>query len=152
MIKRPFFGFTRPKLTYADIALFAQTEVRDIPLPKKVTLLLHDNRIHPGDLGLRQDTEVKTGAAVPFSGGKKGNLTTTATGTVDAVFEDSTYTDHRSICVTIDVDEPDRWDTGFTDAAESPSAQVAREFLPASPAWRMFTRYSTLRTLSIPLL
>lgn len=133
MIKRPFFGFTRPKLTYADIALFGQAEVRDIPLPKKVTLFVYDDHVQLKDLGLRQGREVNTGETIPFTGGRKGHLMTTAAGTVGAVFEDSTYTDYRSICVSLDVDERDKWDPGFTDAAESPSAQVVREFLPCLP-------------------
>ncbi len=133
MIKRPFFGFTGPKLTYADIALFGQAEVRDIPLPKKVTLFVYDDHVQLEDLGLRQGREVHTGETIPFSGGRKGHLMTTAAGTVDAVFENSTYTDYRSICVSLDVDERDQWDTGFMGAAESPSAQVVREFLPCLP-------------------
>lgn len=139
MIKKPFFGFTRPKLRYAEVEDPGQFEVQDIPLPEKITLTLSSDRIHYGDLNLRQGAEVKTGERVPLLQGRKGYLASPVTGTVERVSENTTFTDYRSIFITIDVADKDRWDTEFSKAVESPSPQVVREFLALLPGMSNFT-------------
>lgn len=133
MMERPFFGFGRPKLKYAEIEGLTQPDIRQVPVPAQITVFL-DHAAEVKDLGLRQGTEVKTGEKLALYKDKKGYLIAPATGTIQNISENRTYTDRRFLAITIDTKGKDRWDTQFIDEAESPpgpeNALAYLAFLP----------------------
>jgi Na+-translocating ferredoxin:NAD+ oxidoreductase subunit C len=133
MIKKPFFGFLKPRLQHTGIESLKQKEIKQIPIPDKVTLFLEGIDARLEDLGLRQGAEVNTGERLPLFGGKKEYLIASVTGTVEAISESRTFTDQRPISVAIRAADKDRWDTRFTDASESPGPEVALDFLGFLP-------------------
>ena len=69
MIRRPFFGLTKPKLKYPVIEKPEQSAVKELPLPKRATLMIHQADVRSDDI------LIKVGDTVEMYGylGRDGN-------------------------------------------------------------------------------
>ncbi len=129
MIKRPFFSLGRPKLGY--LVDHEQDAVREIPLPKKVTLFLKLSDVGKGDL--KVGDEVKTGQKLKPAEDSEDYLISTVTGTIADISEYTGYLGQSYTSISIDVAGEDQWDDGFQEAAKAPNPESARNFLRCLP-------------------
>ncbi|MFP4085374.1 MAG: 4Fe-4S dicluster domain-containing protein [Desulfobacteraceae bacterium] len=151
MTKKPFFGFGRPKLKHVRLDHLTQPEIKPIPLPARLTVFLN-HAAEAKDLGIRSGTTVKTGEKLPYKG-IGGYFVSPATGTIQGISENRTYTDRRFLAITIQVEGKDKWDPQFTEAAQSPGPETALDYLAFLPGISDFTslisRDTPLHTLII---
>ena len=143
MIKRPFLGIGKPKLHYKT----APDEVREIKVPKQVTLLLRDE--NPGEGGaLEVGAKVKTGQRLSKFPEDSSYVISSVTGTISKVFpyvgsfgEDYPYAgifEPSYTAITIDAEEKDEWDDEYKGEATLDAALRFFEYLPGNPSFQPF--------------
>jgi len=133
MIKRPFFGFGRPKLKYPVVEDHKKDIIKEIPVPRQVTLFLKHPHSRTGDLILKIGDRVRTGQKLRIMEESEDYLISTVTGTVDAISAYIGYLGREYTSISIDVDEEDEWDEEFSEAGKTPNPENARRFLEYLP-------------------
>ncbi|MFH1490732.1 MAG: 4Fe-4S dicluster domain-containing protein [Pseudomonadota bacterium] len=147
MIKRPFFGFTKPKLDCPVPSGLAQEQMREAPLPGKVTLSLPFPSTRPGALAIKKGERVKTGEKVMIS--EEGEfIISTVAGTISDIKESTGYLGRVSRDLTIEVDEADERDETFKAFDKKDPLETARHFLNSLPGAADF---SALLNPGLPL-
>ena len=153
MIKRPFLGLTRPKLTTPVPFGQKEDQVRTAPLPGKVTLVLPSPAAGCEALSIKQGDRVKTGQKVLLMEENEAFMVSTVTGTIADISEHTGYLGRLSISVTRDVDEKDDLDGAFKEFDKTNALETARQFLgslPGAPDFNaLFNRESPLETVVI---
>ena len=133
MIKRPFFGFGKPKLDYAGVEGLEQGEVKDIPLSGRAVLFFEAPHPTIHDVSIQVDDEVKTGQNLQLSPFSKTTFTSTVTGSITDISKKTGYLGKTFFSVGIDVSEADQWDDGFSEAVQSPDLEKADRYLNGLP-------------------
>lgn len=143
MIKRPFLGIGKPKLSYALVP----DEVQELKVPKSVTLLLKDDDPGPGG-GIEAGAAVKTGQRLSKSPESPNYVVSSVTGTISAVFPYAgTFGQiypyagkfgHPCTAITIDADEKDTWDDEYKGEATLDTALRFFGCLPGKPSFQAF--------------
>jgi len=136
MIRRPFFGLTKPKLKYPVIEKPEQGAVKELPLPKKATLMIHQADVSSDDLMIKVGDTVRTGQRLRLTEENHGYVISTVTGTVSGISEYRGYLGKTCPTVMIDAVEDDQWDDEFKKKGVEPVSENALEFqgcLPGAP-------------------
>jgi electron transport complex protein RnfC len=131
MIKRPFFGFGKPK--YAVVEGRDLEILKETPLPPKVTLFLKYPGVEVENLGLKTGDKVRTGQKLTLADKNDGYFISTATGTISDISEYTGYLGQKWLTISIDGDGKDQWDDAFNDAGKAPTPENALEFLSSLP-------------------
>lgn len=140
MLKKSFFGLTRPRLEY-ELLADMPTELEEIAMPKKVTLLL-ECPLDQNDSGiLKEGDPVKTGQKLSTSKNNNAYAISTTTGSISSM---SSYTgDFGKSYTTISIDatENDEIDDEFSKCHAEPTLDIAQDFLmqaPGAPPLNLF--------------
>ncbi|MBW1779948.1 MAG: 4Fe-4S dicluster domain-containing protein [Deltaproteobacteria bacterium] len=131
MIKKPFFGLGKPKLTYLRIDEIGR-DIKEIPLSGKVTFLLKSPE-QGEDLIISSGDEVRTGQRLKLYAAGGACLTSTATGVITDISTQKGYSGQAFISVTIDAEETDRWDVEFEKTGKRADSENALRFLSGLP-------------------
>jgi len=131
MIKKPFFGLGKPKLTYLRIDEIGH-DIKEIPLSGKVTFLLKSPE-QGEDLIISSGDEVRTGQRLKLYAAGGACLTSTATGVITDISTQKGYSGQAFISVTIDAEEKDRWDVEFEKTGKRADSENALRFLSGLP-------------------
>ncbi len=130
MTKRPFFSLGKPKLKYPAIE-DQGGEIKDVPLPGKVTLLVKDCDI--GAITLKVGAQVTTGEKLKLTNEPDGYVISTVTGTVTGMSEYFGYLNQSYASIAIDVSGEDELNADTQAALKEPSFEVARDYLVSIP-------------------
>ena len=84
MVKRSFIGLKKPRLKYDPVDA-RQPELKNIPTPNKVTLLLDKPYNRRDSILFRTGDTVKTGQKLSYSDAGDAYVTSTVTGTISAI-------------------------------------------------------------------
>jgi electron transport complex protein RnfC len=145
MIKRSFFGVVKPVLTYNVVP----DVVQDLPVPKKVVLLLKDSP-NGGINGLKVGDGIKTGQVLSKSSDSDNRVVSSVTGTISAMAPHLGVFGQTYTAITIDASGKDDWDDEFKN---EPNLDTARRFfasLPGAPCFKAFAdQGKPIRTLVI---
>ncbi len=133
MIKKPFFGFSKPKLDYAGIEGLGQGGVKDIPLPKRAVLFVEAPHPTGIDLSFQVGDEIKTGQNLKVSPFSKTTFTSTVTGAITDISKKTGYLGKTFLSVSIDVSETDQWDDAFSPAVQTSEPGKAGPYLNGLP-------------------
>ena len=133
MIKRSFFGLAKPKLKSPVVAGGRQLDIKAIPLPKKVTLLLKADEISDGELLVKIGDKVRTGQKLRIGDEDRAYCIAPVTGTVSSIAQHTGYLGRSFRSITIEAAEEDQWDQEFETAGSTPSQDNALRFLGSLP-------------------
>lgn len=133
MIKKPFFGFGKPKLDYAGIEGLGQGEVKTIPLPERAVLFVEAPHPTVIDLSFQVGDEIKTGQNLEVSPFSKTTFTSTVTGAITDISKKTGYLGKTFLSVGIDVSETDQWDDAFSPAVQTSEPGKAGPYLNGLP-------------------
>lgn len=133
MIKRSFFGLAKPKLKYPVVAGGRQLDIKEIPLPKKVTLYVRPEGIIGSELLIKTGTKVRTGQKLRLGEDGRAYCISPVTGTVSAISQHVGYLGQTFRTISIEVAEEDQWDQEFNLAASSPGQETALRFMKSIP-------------------
>ncbi len=117
MIKRPFFSFGKSGLRYSPANEIDQ-DVKEIPLPAKITLFLKTADVDQGISPIAKGKKVRTGEKLSLSPGKRGFLNATATGKVVDVSPFTGYSGQSFLSLVIETEKQDVWDDAFKKVLE----------------------------------
>ena len=144
MIKRSFISLAKPRLEYEalDVTL---PEPKEIPTPKKVTLLL-DEPYEPfgqkNTILLKKDDSVKTGQKLSLYDGSDAYVISTVTGTISSI---SPFCGELWPFIYrhyIDVAEDEEMDEQFKGLCTEPTMDTAKTylaFIPGNPPSSLFS-------------
>ena len=144
MIRRPFFHVSTPGLKYPKTDVGTVNAIREIPRPRKVSLLLSPD-LKREELLIKVGDGVKTGQRLKLSDGAKDYLISTVTGTLSEISEYKGYMGRIYPSVTIEVPGEDEWDDGFGTADETPDSEKAVAFFDYLPGKPDFTTLSSVQ-------
>jgi len=131
-MKKPFFGLTKPKLTYTGIDDIGQ-DIQTIPPSDRLFLSLNCTKQDMQDLKLSIGSEVKTGQKLrPFSG-MEACLTAPATGVITGISFETGYFDQSFVSFSIQAGERDNWDAEFEQAGIKPESENVLSFFSGLP-------------------
>lgn len=139
MIKRSFFGFIPPRLTY-DAISDAQPEPVTVYPKAKVTLFIDAPLEKAGDLRLHVGDGVKRGQKLQLSADARAYAISPVAGTVAAIAPFIGIMERHMTAVTIDVAGEDS-DTEFKGQAKTPTLENAGAYLaklPGNPDFSAF--------------
>ncbi len=133
MIKKPFFGFGKPKLDYAGLEGLEPGEVKDIPFSKRAVLFVEAP--HPGvaDVSLKLGDGIKTGQNMKVSPFSKASFTSTVTGSISDIAKKKDYLGKALLSVGIDVSEADDWDEAFSQVDQTTEPEKTVRYLSGLP-------------------
>lgn len=133
MIKRSFFGLAKPRLKYPVVESYAQDVVKDIPLPRKVTLFLKGLNTIGNDLILKKGDKVKTGQKLQLMEQGPDYIISSVTGNIASISEYTGYLSEALTAISIDADQEDEWAQELSEAEETPLLEKALDFLSSLP-------------------
>jgi Na+-translocating ferredoxin:NAD+ oxidoreductase subunit C len=133
MIKKPFFGFGKPKLDYAGIEGLEKGEVTDIPLSGRAVFFVEAPHPTVTDVSFQVGDEIKTGQNLKVSPFSKTTFTSTVTGTITDISKTSGYLGKKYLSVGVDVSETEQWDDAFSKAVQVPGLEKADRYLNGLP-------------------
>ena len=133
MINRSFFGLAKPRLKYPVVESYAQDGVKEIPLPRKVTLFLKGLNITGNDLILKRGDKVKTGQKLQLMEQGPDYLISPVTGNIASISEYTGYFREALTAISIDADEEDEWAPELIEAEEAPILKKSLDFLGSLP-------------------
>jgi len=132
MIKKPFFGLSRPSLKYPVFANGQKGPLKEIPLPQKATLFLPPHiKIH--ELGSMVGEKVRTGQRLKLTRDGEDYLISTITGIITGFSEYTGYLAKTCPAVSIETESEDQWDEEFSGKDEKINPQVALDYLNCLP-------------------
>jgi len=133
MIKKPFFGFGKPKLDYADLGGLEQGEVKDIPFSARAVLFVEAPHPTVADVSFKVGDGVKTGQNLKVSPFSKATFTSTVTGSITDIAKKKDYLGKALLSVSIDVSEADEWDDAFSDGVQAAEPEKTGRYLKGLP-------------------
>jgi len=123
MIKKPFFGFGKPKLKYSGVRNIEGEDLKEIPPSTRITLMHKSPDSELGDFALSIGDEVKTGQKLNLRKTGEEYLTSTATGTITDISLTTGYAGQSFISVSIEAKSKDLWDGEFEKAGKNGSPE-----------------------------
>jgi len=133
MIKRPFFAITKPKLRCSRIWTLPKETLVEIPLPRKVTLLVKGPFPRVGELMIRVGDRVRTGQKIRLAADRGDYFIASVTGTVSDVSPHTGYMGAGFTSISINADDQDQWDEAFGPLAQEPGLQTVMDYLASLP-------------------
>ena len=133
MIKRPFFSITKPKLRCSSIRALPKETLAEIPLPKKVTLLVKGPFPKADELTIRLGDKVRTGEKIRLARDRGDYVLSSVTGTVSNISPHTGYMGESFTAISINAQEQDQWDEAFAPLAQEPKLQTVSDFLASLP-------------------
>jgi len=131
MIKRSFFSLAKPRLTY-PVSKPDRSEVVEIPLPVKASVLVDAPSAGANGLPIRQGDPVKTGQRIGFPG--DGNsVIAPVTGVVSQISTVTGYLGRKLTSITFDVAKDDVWDDAYRASGDMAPAERISGFLRSLP-------------------
>ncbi len=131
-MKKPFFGLTKPKLTYSGIEDIGH-DIQEIPPSGRLFLSLNCKQQDMQDLTVSTGHEVRTGQRVrPFSG-REAYLTSPATGIITDISFETGHFDRSFVSLSIQAGQKDNWDAEFEQADMKPDSENVLSFLSGLP-------------------
>ena len=133
MIKKPFFGFGKPKLDYAGIEGLDQGQVKEIPLSGRIVLFVEAPHPAVNDVSFQVGDEIKTGQNLKFSPFSGATFTSTATGSITDIAKKTGYLGKALLSVEIDASETDQWDDAFSEVIQAQEPDKMAPYLKGLP-------------------
>ena len=133
MIKKPFFGFGKPKLKYSEIKNIEGKDVKEIPPSTMITLMHKAPGGELDDLALSIGDEVKTGQKLNLRKTGEEYLTSTATGIITDISLTTGYAGQSFISVSIEAKPKDLWDDEFEKTEKDTAPENTLPFLSCLP-------------------
>jgi electron transport complex protein RnfC len=133
MVKKPFFGFGKPKLKYSVLGSKDKESLIEIPLPSRAMLFFKGSFKAVDDLAIRPGDRVKTGQKLRFSLSGQDYFISPVTGTVKAISPVHGDLREASTSVTIEALAKDQWDDEFTRSGRTASLQNVMRFFHSLP-------------------
>jgi Na+-translocating ferredoxin:NAD+ oxidoreductase subunit C len=133
MIKRSFFGFTKPRFTYDELT-DTLVAPRQVPLPAAVTLYIDKPFAQKDSLTLKSGTPVKTGQRLSLGGEKGPAVISPVSGSIQGLTAYTGDYGRRFTAVTIQVAEDEPAEEGFDPEAPVTLAYLMRYFASAPGA------------------
>jgi len=151
-MKKPFFGLTKPKLTYTGIDDIGH-DIQEIPPSDRLFLSLNCTKEDMQDLTVSIGNEVKTGQKLrPFSG-MEACLTAPATGVITDISFETGYFDQSFVSFSIQAGERDNWDAEFEQTGMKPESENVLSFFSGLPGIsdlrHLIRKKSPLRTILV---
>jgi electron transport complex protein RnfC len=142
-MKRSFFGFIKPKLTYAAIE-DAQAEPAQVPPPGKIRLFLEAPVEQTGDLRISVGERVQKGQRVQVSSDARAYGLASRSGHIAEISSVIGMMQKRLTAVTVDCDPAAEQgiDEAFKQEAAAPSLENAARFLEGLPGRPDFSPFS----------
>lgn len=109
MIKKPFFGLSKPRLWYPSIQDHVMDSVKEIPVPGMVTFLVDQSLPNGNDLSLNVKDSVCTGQMIELTESGEGAFVSTVTGTVSEISDFTGYLSRKYTSIKIETAETDQW-------------------------------------------
>ncbi|MBS3757960.1 MAG: 4Fe-4S dicluster domain-containing protein [Desulfobacterales bacterium] len=133
-MKRSFFGFIKPKLTYEPIT-DSQPEPVYIQAPQKIRFLLDTPEASDGVPALSVGDQVKMGQRIraDADGGDYALASKAGKVTEIAPFIGMMQAKQTAVTVAVDAEASQTADDEFKEKSQNPSLDVARQFLQALP-------------------
>ena len=133
MIKRPFFTIAKPKLRCSRIWALPKETLVEIPLPKKVTLLVKGPFPRVGELMIRVGDRVRTGQKIRLAADRADYFISSVTGAVSNLSPHTGYLGTTFTSIHINADDQDHWDEAFGPLAGEPGLQPVVDYLASLP-------------------
>jgi electron transport complex protein RnfC len=134
MIRRSFFGLASRRLRYPVAAKLDQVDVKDIPLPPRVTLFLDISDDAGEGLIIGAGQKVRTGQRLRLGEEGEGYLISPVTGTVSGIAQYTGYLGRNYHAISIDTADEDQWDEEFSlISGRIPTRDNAARFLGILP-------------------
>ena len=133
MIKKPFFGLGKPKLTYSGVRDIEGEDLKEILPSPRITLMHKSPNGDLGDLSLSIGDEVNTGQKLNLSENGGEFLTSTATGTITDISHTTGYAGQSFVSVAIEAKSKDLWDDELEKAGKNESPENVLPFLSYIP-------------------
>jgi electron transport complex protein RnfC len=118
MIKRPFFGLSKPKLGYPSIQGHVTDSVKEIPVPGTATFFIDQSLPYGNGISLNVKERVCTGQKVELSESSKDAFISTVTGTVSEISDFTGYLGKKYTSIKVETDEKDQWIEENQDSIE----------------------------------
>lgn len=132
MIKKPFFGLTKPKLSYSGIDDISH-DIQDIPPSDRLFLSLTCDKQEMQNLTISTGNEVRTGQRLRPFPTLKAYLTSTATGVITDISLKTESFGRPLLSVCIEAGQRDLWDAEFEKSGIKPDSEDALSFLSGLP-------------------
>jgi len=146
MIKRSFLGLVKPALRYN----LAPGSVQELPVPKKVILLLKASENGGPPSTLKVGDAVKTGQRLSASPDSAEYVISSVTGTISAMSPHVGTLAQKYTAITIDASGQDDWDDEFNKTPTLDTALRFFEYTPGNPSFKAFADpEKTIRTVVI---
>jgi len=139
MIKKPFFGLGKPKLSYSGIEDSGH-DIQEIPPSDRLFLSLTCDRRDMQDLAISTGNEVRTGQRLRPFPTLEAYLTATATGGITGIALETGYFGKPFLSISIDAGQKDLWDIEFEESGIKPDSENALSFLSGLPGISGLTR------------
>jgi electron transport complex protein RnfC len=131
-MKKPFFGLTKPKLSYSGIDDIGH-DIQEIPPSDRLFLSLKCKKQGMQDLAVSTGNEVRTGQRLmPFSG-MEAYLTSPATGVITDVSFGTGYLDQSFVSFSVQAGQRDNWDAEFEQTGMKPDSENVLSFFSGLP-------------------
>ena len=132
MIKKPFFGLGKPKLSYSRIDDVAH-DIQDIPPSDKLFLSLTCDKQDMQNLAISTGNEVRTGQRLRPFPTLETYLTSGATGVITDISLKTESFGPPLLSVCIEAGQRDLWDAEFEKRGIKPDSEDAPSFLSGLP-------------------
>ncbi|OEU76747.1 MAG: hypothetical protein BA872_04935 [Desulfobacterales bacterium C00003060] len=146
MIKRSFLGLVKPALQYNLVP----DSVQEIPVPRKVVLLLKASANGGPHGTLKVGDSVKTGQRLCASPDSTEYVISSVTGTISAIAPYVGTLAEKYTAITIDAGGQDEWDDEFDKTPSLDTALKFFQFAPGNPCFKPFADpEKTIKTIVI---
>jgi electron transport complex protein RnfC len=132
MMKKPFFGLSKPRVLYPPSQEVFPAP-RSITPPSQVTLLIEGALSSVDTDVLKKGAAVKTGQKIQLSKTAAAYTISSATGTVTELSPYEGDFGKTFVAVTVDVEKTEQFDESFAALAGEPTLETAQAFLQAVP-------------------
>jgi len=140
MIKKPFFGWGRPKLKYPVIQKH-ETDLIELALGEKVIVLFGKPCSDIDEDFLKVGNRVKTGQRLSLRDADDEYFISPATGTVTEISEHIGYLGVNQTSISIKTEKDEQWDDEFRNSGGTVSSETAVKFLGRLPGCSSFASF-----------
>jgi len=132
MIKKSFWGLTKPELQY-DLIDDESMNLKRIPVPKSVTLLSDSPSNQHAQLAIHVGDKVKTGQKISPYPDDPAYVISSVTGTISSISPYSGNYGKIYTAITINVDPDEAFDESFKKLNDNLTLETASSYLASLP-------------------
>ena len=136
MIKKPFFGWGRPRLKYSVIKGDDKEAVTEIPLPLRASIIVDCPMEKIDERFIKRGDQVKAGKKIVLSEEDNEYFISPVTGTVANISEHTGYMGMIYSSILIEDVVEDQWDDSFKNTSDRTSIKNILAFLRCLPGGR----------------